>query len=229
MRTVEEALDGARRRVVEALALGDAWCSDPFLGRHPRWLVVDHSPRPCAGDVSTALRPDDDLAAAVASGRLPPVLRLWRHAGALVLGRRDTRLPLWREAAADLGRRGWAVGVRPSGGLAVPLDAGVLCLSWIHPDAGCSVAQQYRALHALLRAAVSRCTGRRPTMGEVPGAFCPGSNDLALEGRKVGGMALHRRRRAVVVHAFLLVRGEGAARMALVEAFYRRAGGLGPA
>ena len=63
-----------------------------------------------------------------------PLIHIWRHRKACILGLRDRRLPRAREAMDWLEQQGYAVAVRNSGGAAVPLDEGVLNLSLILPN-----------------------------------------------------------------------------------------------
>jgi len=191
------------------------------------WQILDESGTVATGPLQEQFETDQRLLREVAAGQRPPTVRLWRHRGALALGYRDTRLPGWREAADRIAARGFAVAVRPSGGLAVPLDPGVLNISLFYPDPTGAVEPGFRAMHRLL-AACLRSLGLEPRVGEVPGGYCPGRSDMSVGGRKVAGVSQRRTRGAAGVMAFLLVEGEGAARGWLAAEFYRlaaRAGG----
>ncbi|MCG0238481.1 MAG: biotin--protein ligase [Firmicutes bacterium] len=192
------------------------------------WQILDESETVATGPLEDQFEADQRLLREVAAGKRPPTVRLWRHRGALALGHRDTRLPGWREAADRIAARGYAVAVRPSGGLAVPLDPGVLNIGLFYPDPTGAVDPGFRAMHRLL-AACLRSLGLQPRVGEVPGGYCPGRSDVSVGGRKVAGVAQRRTRGGAGVVAFLLVEGEGAARGRLAAEFYRLAARAGDA
>lgn len=197
------------------------------------WHILDHSVSVAGGNVLDQFATDQELLRGVAAGNLPPVLRLWRHRQALVLGYRDTRLPGWEAAAAQLAGEGYSVGVRPSGGMAVPLDPGVLNISLIYPDPAGQIDQGFRAMHRLLAAGLA-ALGLQADVGEVAGGYCPGESDLSCGGRKVAGVAQRRTRGGAAVQAFLLIEGEGPARGRVAARFYDlalqgAATGAGPA
>lgn len=186
----------------------------------PRWRVVDDSGAAPEVDPKWHFAVDAALARSVGEGQLP-TLRLWRHPGALVIGPSEGRLP---GVAAAVGEAGVPALVRPSGGALVPLDGGVLNLSLAYPTESRTIDVGYRAMFALIGAALAPL-GARPEKGEIAGSFCPGEYDLAVGGRKFCGIAQRRTRLGTVVGAFLLVEGTGAERARRAEAFYRTAGG----
>ena len=63
----------------------------------------------------------------------PPILHIWRHPRAFVMGLRDSRLPSAGRADEWLRSQGYDTAVRNSGGAAVPLDAGVVNISLLLP------------------------------------------------------------------------------------------------
>lgn len=201
--------------------------------RPKRWQVVDESATSDGGDIARQFETDRRLAERVGRGEAPPTLRLWRHRGAFVLGPRDARLPYADAARAWLQQTGRSTAVRPSGGWAVPLDAGVLNLSMLLPvdreGAGWAyrIERGFQAMHALVRRAVEPL-GFPVEQGEVPGGYCPGESDIGLHGRKVGGVAQRLAGSAVAVQAFLVVEGRGSDLARLAAEFYDRATGGNP-
>lgn len=186
---------------------------------HARWQVVDRSGSPARGPLEDEFAREERWLETVGRGEDLPLVHLWRHEKALVLGYRDTRLPRWAEAAGALRAEGYEVPVRLSGGTAVPLDAGVLNVSLVYPARSLRVEDGFDAMYALLRAALAGL-GLRAARGLVPGGYCPGDSDVAVGGRKVAGISQRRRRLASLVHAFVLVEGEGASRARLAARFY---------
>lgn len=187
------------------------------------WSLLDESDQTAALPIAACFAREDELIAAVGAGESPPLLRLWRHPRALVLGYQDTRLPAWEAAAAAFAAEGYTVGVRNSGGQAVPLDLGVLNISLIYPDLARNVDGGFAAMHQLLATALAPLP---VTRGKVAGGYCPGESDLAVHGRKIAGVAQRWRRGAGSVGAFLLVEGTGAARADVAARFYALAGGV---
>ncbi|MFB9274070.1 lipoate--protein ligase family protein [Cohnella cellulosilytica] len=187
--------------------------------------VLDRTREPAAADVAEAFALDEWLGRAVGGGE-PPICHLWRHPRAFVIGSKDSRLPHAAEAAHMLERAGYSVLVRSSGGAAVPLDLGVVNASLILPITA-SGTQDFRAdferMYVLIRRATS-LYGRGIERGEVPGSYCPGDYDLSLDGLKFCGIAQRRQLRAMIVQAFVVVEGSGAARARLVRNFYEVAG-----
>lgn len=157
---------------------------------------------------------------------LPGMLHLWRHRQAFVLGSRDAKLPQAASAVQLLNRQGYRTAVRHSGGAAVPLDLGVVNLSLILPVAGNELNPEphFEQIVALIKRALGT-TGERVEAGEIAGAYCPGSYDLAIAGQKFCGIAQRRLARAVVVQAFVLLEGTGRAYGEQARSFYALAAG----
>ncbi|MDD9269789.1 biotin/lipoate A/B protein ligase family protein [Paenibacillus sp. GCM10023248] len=156
----------------------------------------------------------------------PPILHIWRHPRAFVMGLRDSRLPEAARANSWLLEQGYDTAVRNSGGAAVPLDLGVVNVSLLLPkEAGdMEHRKDFEAMAALIRELMGTLTDRID-QGEVLGSFCPGEFDLSIGGRKFCGIAQRRQQRAISVQAFIIVEGEGEAKAALARGFYERAAG----
>lgn len=156
-----------------------------------------------------------------------PLLHLWRHPRAFVMGLRDSRLPEAAAASAWLRELGYSTSVRNSGGAAVPLDSGVLNVSLVLPKTAGKIdfRDDFERMVRLLRMSFAHRTADI-RQGEVEGSYCPGEFDLSIAGRKLCGIAQRRHANAIVVQAFLVVEGAGAERAALARAFYEKAAGL---
>lgn len=142
------------------------------------------------------------------------------------MGLRDRRLPKAEEAMAWLREQGFSVGVRNSGGAAVPLDAGVINVSVVLPNPGGRVDfhDDFHLMADLIRESLQGWTdGVR--YGEIAGSYCPGEYDASIGGRKFCGIAQRRQLKGSVVSAFILASGSGRARAELVRRFYEIASG----
>lgn len=170
---------------------------------------------------------DELVCRKVGAGLLPPVARIWRHPQAMVLGLRDRRLPYAGRTIEAMRATGVSVGVRNSGGAAVPLDEGVVNISLIFPyGAGRKLDfhQEFRLMADLIAAAAGEWS-EGTQAGEVQGAYCPGEYDLGIGGQKFCGIAQRRQLKAYAVSAFIVACGSGAERGQRAQAFYRAATG----
>lgn len=161
----------------------------------------------------------------VGSGGLP-LIHLWRHQRTFVLGLRDRKLPHAKEAIAWLSSLGYEVIVRHSGGAAVPLDEGVVNLSFIIPQFGHHI--DFKQDFAMMAAFIQQCLQpwhRGVQIGEIAGSYCPGDFDLSIDGRKFCGISQRRQTRAAIIQAFINVTGHGEERARLVQRFYDMATG----
>lgn len=168
---------------------------------------------------------DERMARAVGGGRLP-IVHIWRHPGAFVMGLRDRRLPKAEEAMDWLREQGCSVGVRNSGGAAVPLDSGVVNVSIVLPNPGGRVDFHggFRMMADLIRETLQGWTDR-VRWGEIAGSYCPGEYDVSIDGRKFCGIAQRRQINGFVVSAFIVAAGSGRERAELVRRFYEWASG----
>jgi octanoyl-[GcvH]:protein N-octanoyltransferase len=185
-----------------------------------------------SGDVLVPFSIDEAYArlAARETEPVPPLVHLWRHRRAMVLGARDAKLPNAALAVRLLRERGCQTAVRHSGGAAVPLDGGVVNLSLVMPAPAHDLTPEphFERMAALIREALGT-TGKRVQTGEVEGAYCPGSYDLSIDGFKFCGIAQRRLTRAVIVQAFVLTEGSGRTYGEAARDFYRMAGEGAPA
>ncbi len=155
-----------------------------------------------------------------------PVLHVWAHERCLLLGARDASLPGASRAILEATERGLHVAVRPFGGLAIPLDSGVANVTLMLPGAW-SLDEAFATLCDWLSRA---CAPYGPvSIGEVPGAYCPGRYDLSIAGVKFAGVAQRRIAAATAVSAFVNVIENGLDREGVIDDFYRTAAGISPA
>jgi octanoyl-[GcvH]:protein N-octanoyltransferase len=192
------------------------------------WGIVDESAHALSGDILVPFALDELLCDQVGAGAAPPLLHLWRHNRAFVLGLRDRKLPNAAHAMERLRTEGYAVGVRHSGGAAVPLDAGVLNVSLILPKPHGSIHyhDDFERMRLLIGKAV-KALGVDIEKGEIVGSYCPGEYDLSIRGRKFCGIAQRRKLKAYIIQAFIVVDGSGEERARIAEDFYSVAAGNG--
>jgi octanoyl-[GcvH]:protein N-octanoyltransferase len=157
---------------------------------------------------------------------LAPIVHLWRHPRAFVMGFRDSRLPHAVEATRWLEGQGYQTAVRNSGGAAVPLDMGVINVSLLlpKPEGNMDHRKDFEQMACLLREALMNLTSE-VQKGGVAGSFCPGDYDLSIRGKKFCGIAQRRQQHALSVQAFVIVEGKGADKALLAKGFYDRAAG----
>jgi octanoyl-[GcvH]:protein N-octanoyltransferase len=188
--------------------------------------IIDTSAGLLTGQALYPFAVDEILCKEVGSGHLPPVLHIWRHQNAFILGIRDRKLPHAERAIDWLESTGSRVGVRNSGGAAVPLDPGVVNLSLILPSprGKVEIKQDFEIMYQLMRECLKPLV---PPIekGEIQGSFCPGDYDLSIDGRKFCGIAQRRQIRAFVIQAFVLVEGKGRERGKKAKQFYDLASG----
>ncbi|MGF9711751.1 lipoate--protein ligase family protein [Paenibacillus naphthalenovorans] len=187
-------------------------------------LILDRSNDLTEPDVLYPFALEELLCRHVGEGGAP-LVHLWRHPRAFVMGLRDSRLPGAGKAAEWLERDGYSVAVRNSGGAAVPLDLGVVNLSLILPkrrQGEIDFRDDFERMVELIRLTLQE-TGASVSTGEVQGAYCPGDFDLSIGGRKFCGIAQRRQAHAYVVQAFVVAEGTGRQKARLAREFYQRA------
>jgi octanoyl-[GcvH]:protein N-octanoyltransferase len=189
------------------------------------WL--DTTAYPLTGDPLFPFAYEEAACREVAKGA-PPLIHMWRHQRAFILGLRDRKLPYALEAMAWLEQQGYHVMVRHSGGAAVPLDGGVVNLSLIlpKPQGVIDFRDDFETMVHIIRRSLSKLTNE-VRVGEIKGSYCPGDYDLSMGGRKFCGIAQRRQTGAFIVQAFIVIEEDGERRARLVQDFYRIAQGSG--
>ncbi|HEY0828619.1 MAG TPA: biotin--protein ligase [Bacilli bacterium] len=197
-----------------------------FPGIPSPFTLVDTSAKVQTGDIMLPFAYDEISCRRVGLGAMP-IIHLWRHQKAVVLGIKDRRLSNAAEAIQQLGNQGYSVGTRNSGGAAVPLDAGVLNISFIFPkkQGALDFHPDFRLMVEMMDQFIqfTSTAGVRVHQGEVAGSYCPGQFDLSIEGKKFCGIAQRRQTKAFIVQGFILVEGSGQARAGAAKAFYDKA------
>lgn len=192
------------------------------IGNQP-FIIMDRTREPLQGDALYPFALEDLICKHVGLEGLPAI-HMWRHSRALIMGLRDRRLPYAKEAMEQFKREGYAVGVRHSGGAAVPLDDGVVNVTLMMPKmpGDTDFHRDFIRMVYLLEQ-VLRGLGITFQSGEIPTSYCPGDYDLSVAGRKFCGIAQRRQLKAYAVQAFILVEGNGMARGQIAKAFYEHA------
>jgi octanoyl-[GcvH]:protein N-octanoyltransferase len=194
-------------------------------GIPPRIRLLDTTGQVITGDALFPFAYEEVECRRIGKGEIP-LIHLWRHERAFVLGLRDRKLPYAQEAMEWLKRQGYAVMVRHSGGGAVPLDKGVINLSILLPKSPATMdfKNDFQTMVEILQSSLGPLT-QEVQFGEIFGSYCPGEYDLSIKGKKFCGIAQRRQTQAFMVQAFIVVEGHGADRAKLVQDFYNMAGG----
>ncbi|TCZ77202.1 lipoate--protein ligase family protein [Paenibacillus albiflavus] len=185
--------------------------------------LLDRSSDLAGGDILYPFALEELLCREVGKGA-DPIVHLWRHPRAFVMGLRDSRLPGAVQAKSSLTEQGYAVTVRNSGGAAVPLDAGVINMTIIIPKAEGKIDfhDDFERMYQLVSRTLSNWTDK-VRKGEIGGSYCPGDYDLSIDGRKFCGIAQRRLLKAIAVQAFIVVEGKGMDYAEGAQAFYEQA------
>ena len=149
------------------------------------------------------------------------LLHAWRHERGVLAGSRDAALVSWPRSVDGLCKSGFRVLVRPFGGLAIPVDFGVLNLTLVLPGEP-ALDEAFNELAHWLADAL---TGYgHVNIGKVENSYCPGRFDLAIGGQKISGLAQRRIKGAVAVSAFVNLFPADYSRAALVRSLYEAEG-----
>lgn len=193
----------------------------------PTWRMIDQSTLGPSFDALQSFAMDDTLSTSVGSGESMPTARTWVHDKTVVLGIQDTRLPFVNSGIAYLKENGYDVIVRNSGGLAVPLDQGVLNISLIFAEnQKVSIDRGYEAMAAFVRRMLEPF-GVKVDAKEIEHSYCPGRFDLSIAGQKFAGISQRRIRSGIAVQVYLCSKGSGAERARLLREFYNCSGARG--
>ncbi|NDI34842.1 lipoate--protein ligase family protein [Chengkuizengella sediminis] len=194
-----------------------------------RWpnniLLVNHTNNVLTQNILYPFAFDEVACRKVGFGQTP-MIHMWRHMKAFVLGMRDWKLPKAKEGVAWLQQQGYDVMVRHSGGAAVPVDKGVINISIILPKpiGEINIHHDFEIMYQFIKNTLGGFS-REINKGEVIGSYCPGDYDLSINGFKFCGIAQRRQTKSFIVHAFVVVEGSGSDRAALVRDFYKIAVG----
>ncbi|UJF31936.1 lipoyl protein ligase domain-containing protein [Paenibacillus hexagrammi] len=153
----------------------------------PDTMIWDRSGITDRLDILTAFALEELLCRTVGQGA-SPLVHIWRHPRAFVMGLRDSRLPQASAAAEWLQSQGYVTAVRNSGGAAVPLDLGVVNVSLILPKPAGDMEHRkdFELMVSLLRKVMGSLS-QAIDQGEIIGSFCPGEFDLSVGGKSFAG------------------------------------------
>lgn len=184
------------------------------------WRFLDHSTLGLQFDPLQSFAYDDTFATLISHSDADAFIRPWVHEHTVVLGIQDSRLPYIDEARRFLEEQGYHSIVRNSGGLAVPLDDGILNISLILRETkGLSIDAAYEEMYTLIKKVFSPY-GANIEAYEIVGSYCPGNYDLSISGKKFAGTSQRRIRGGVAVQVYLCVTGSGSKRAELIRSFY---------
>lgn len=198
----------------------------PSIGTERGWQVVCV---PKVYPVEIGLARQQTLADELTSQTATSFLTVWRCQRALLVTRSETRLPHFDGAAAKMESVGWPVLLRKSGGGACPVASGTVQVSTIEAvSSGIRMNAKYAVLTELIQSTLGFFQIVAQT-GSVTGAYCPGSYDLAVQGKKIAGMSQHwfRNRcgiRCVVTAASINIEEPPDVLASMVNQFYESAG-----
>lgn len=171
----------------------------------------------------------DALLAALSKDKLNTdvALYFWPGEPMVYLGMVDSRLPKLNMGLRFLQAAGYRPVLRPSGGLAVVSEGGILNFSlMLRPKANIErleIDDAYQLMADLINLTLAPF-GEQVSTGEVSTSYCPGTYDLSLHGRKIAGIAQRRIGRAVGIYIYLSLSGNQAKRGALIRDFYNLSG-----
>ena len=150
-----------------------------------------------------------------------PLLHFWTLEDTVILGLKDQRLPHLSTALNLLTHRGFHYFIRNSGGLAVVSDDGILNLSIFYPwhleDHELTIDEAYQRMVNLIQEAIPNL---KIATGEITHSYCPGSFDISVNGKKIGGISQRRNKMGVTVMLYLSICGNQQERGKLIRDFY---------
>lgn len=187
------------------------------------WRIIDQSHHAADLDALQSFAMDDTLCTQVGRHQSLPTARTWVHRDTVVLGIKDARLPFINGGIKYLNEQGYQVVVRNSGGLAVPLDEGVLNITLVFSEQQkVSIDRGYEAMVTFIRRMLESYNVTMDT-GEITRSYCPGKYDLSINGKKFAGISQRRMRSGIAVQIYICVSGSGSARAQLMKEFYAQA------
>lgn len=147
------------------------------------------------------------------------ILQFWQSRPTIILGLQDKHLSHLKQGLLLLRQKQYTYFIRNSGGLAVVCDPGVLNVSFfIPPTAAYSIEEAYELAFSYLQRSLPELSLEHY---QIDHSYCPGTYDLVVAGKKIGGMAQRRRHQAVVVMLYLSVNGDQLQRGQVLQHFYQ--------
>lgn len=139
----------------------------------------------------------------------------------VLLGPKDTQLTHLKNGLAYLQKQEYATHLRAHGGLAVVSDPGVLNLSFITDNTHypLSINAAYQQMVEWIRLALASLN-LTVESHEVANSYCPGTYDIVVNHKKIGGIAQRRFKQGVTTAAYISVNGQQHHRAELIKNFY---------
>ena len=152
---------------------------------------------------------EDAIASRVGKGVVPPTLRIWKDKSCFVIGRFGHRR--FVEQIKRVKREGFLVVERQSGGEAIYHDEGCVNLSVFVPRPY-NEQNWNRVEDAFKHLSAGLIRGLKylgiPSMQSRVETFCPGPYDLAVNGKKIAGLSMARRKNFVLLQGTLIVNSD---------------------
>ena len=192
---------------------------------HHNWLVFDDQTWHPPLSADNALAYQDSFIRWISTQQNQPtgVLHFYPIVVPTVLiGAKDTRLPRLKEANQYLVDKGYHISLRSHGGLAVVCDAGVINIG-IATDLTqfpLTIDYAYEQMVHLIQATLQPLNIHVEAY-EVPDSYCPGTYDLVVNRRKIGGIAQRRFKNGITTAAYISVCGNQNQRANLIRQYYR--------
>lgn len=143
---------------------------------------------------------------------------LQHHDQNINMGLDDTKAPYFEKGVQHYLDHGYTVGLRNSGGRSVANDLGVFNFSLIS-KVKYSTEELYFFFYNFLKDALAPLD-LDIRVGLVEGAYCPGTFDISIGGKKIAGTAQRRIKDNVLVGAYLSVNGDQFRRSNVIKEFY---------
>lgn len=164
---------------------------------------------------------DDTLTELVGQKKSIDTIRYWVVNDTIALGIQDQKLPFLQDGIAYLKQEGYDAFFRPSGGLAVVLDAGIINLSLILPEKEYHVTidNGFLAMVALVKMWLAPYV-QNMDVKEITESYCPGKYDVSVGGKKFAGLSQRRVKGGVGIFIYIAVERSGKKRAELIRTFY---------
>lgn len=165
---------------------------------------------------------DDTLTELVGQKKTIETIRYWIVPQTIALGIQDKKLPFLQEGLLFLKKEGYTPIFRPSGGLGVVLDKGIINLSLHLPekDYSLSIDRGFLAMVTLVEKWLSPHI-HQIDVKEIKKSYCPGKYDLSVNGKKFAGLSQRRIKGGVGIFIYIAVHGSGKKRAELMKKFYK--------
>ncbi|MGL4522438.1 MAG: lipoate--protein ligase family protein, partial [Bacilli bacterium] len=151
-----------------------------------------------------------------------PSIRLWSVEHSMVLGAQDTATPHLQEGLHHLLQQQWQLFVRTSGGRIVGLTNDIVNLSLLFPNHRIYPTNWYFEQCFLFVQNIFSQLGIVVSYGEVSKSMCSGTYDITIDGKKVAGIALKKKRNCTIVHCYIQMFQLNHRTFDAIEHFYTR-------